>query len=73
MNRTWCPGCNQGWVVRATVKHTDQAVWICKECESLWFSAESIGRDEARNFVNEMRARGLSGLWHEVEYVNDDE
>lgn len=36
MDKVWCPRCDKGWVLRARVKRTDEAVWVCEKCDALW-------------------------------------
>lgn len=40
--QTLCPRCEQGFVVTARVKKTGAVIYLCNECEAVWFCPESI-------------------------------
>jgi hypothetical protein len=64
-----CPGCSQGRVLCARVRALDEGIYVCDECETMWFQKDDIGSRKPCNFVNFMRGRGLEGLWSELEVV----
>ncbi len=64
-----CPFCEgQGEIYRVVVQKTDETIYLCGECDSLWLT-EEIGEDNASNFEDYMTERGLKPLWDELNYV----
>lgn len=38
-----CPRCEQGVIVEAIIKKTNNHIYVCQECEASWQTIESIG------------------------------
>ncbi len=64
-----CPFCEgQGEVYRVVVQKTDEQIYLCDECDTVWLT-EKIGEDNATNFEDFMTNRGLEPLWDELKNV----
>lgn len=42
-----CGECRAGLVRRYRVKRTGVPVWVCAECDSIWFHRDRLGRGES--------------------------
>ncbi|GAA4609278.1 hypothetical protein GCM10023107_90830 [Actinoplanes octamycinicus] len=60
--RTPCPECGQDWVRSYRFKDGGSRFYVCKECDSLWWSKQSVGIARP-DFVDEVVAGrlGVSG------------
>jgi ribosomal protein L37AE/L43A len=61
-----CPRCQQGDVVKATVKKLGKGIFVCQECEATWFSIDDIGTKPFIDFGSYMRENGLRPVWDEI-------
>ena len=61
-----CPRCEQGDIVEAKVKKTGGSIYVCQECEAIWFNAEKIGDSSFVDFGTYMVKIGLPPLWDEL-------
>lgn len=66
-SKTWCPRCDQGWVVNAVVRHDSTPIWICEECDATWLAAEAIGNKVWTDFSEYMKGKALPGTWDQLE------
>lgn len=66
----WCPRCDQGEVVMATINKTKDAIYICEECEATWFNESDIGEKPFVDFGIHMKSLGLEPLWSEITISN---
>ncbi len=63
-----CPFCDgQGEVYRVVVKQTDETIYLCDECDSVWLKLP-IG-SEATNLTDYMARHNLQPLWSELDYI----
>lgn len=62
-----CPRCNQGYVLKAVVKKTGKHLYICDECDAVWFCKESIEYATFNYFNVYMERQGLEDNWDELE------
>jgi ribosomal protein L37AE/L43A len=69
MEKFWCPVCDQGWVVPATVKQDATFIWVCQECEVLWRGANPPEREPDDTFSTYMESRGFCPLWTEIQVL----
>ena len=69
MENLWCPVCDQGWVVPATIKHDGTPIWICQEYEVLWLGATPLDRESDDTFSTYMESRGFRPLWTEIQVL----
>jgi len=65
--KTWCPRCNQGWVIEARVSAVGQVVRVCTECEALWTGPGTVETTGFQDMVNYLRSLGLKGTWADLE------
>ncbi len=62
-----CPRCGQGIVVKARVKKTSKEIYICNECDAVWFCSDSIDYATFNYFNIYMERQGLDDKWDELE------
>ena len=65
--KLWCPVCDQGWVVEATIRRDGDRIWVCEECEVLWIGP-TVSRYPDDTFSSLMEERGYKPLWDELEF-----
>lgn len=63
----YCPYCNQGEIVKAIIKSTNEVICICDECDTVWTSHEKISDKTGMNFSLYANAHNLEQLWTELE------
>jgi uncharacterized Zn ribbon protein len=67
-----CPFCDgQGVINKATIVLTNQTIYICDECDTMW-TAEDIQENNSKRFRDHMNELGLKGLWSELTNVTSD-
>lgn len=67
MDRFICPDCNQGWVVPARIIVTQEAIWVCEECDSLWRGTERPNGRACDNLERYLESLGLPPFWSELD------
>jgi len=67
--RTWCPRCNQGWVLEARINATNEPVSVCEECEATWVESKPIVFETFVDMSTMLKAKGLSGTWSDLHFV----
>ena len=67
-NTIQCRRCNQGTILSMRVKKTKNALFICDECEAIWFCKKNIEYATFNYFNLYMERQGLPALWSELEY-----
>ncbi|MGE8310082.1 MAG: hypothetical protein ACN6QR_11125, partial [Pseudomonas protegens] len=67
-----CSECEQGEVTKVQVRATQEILYVCQECESLWLTAEVIGTEPFNSFTSYMEDLGLPPLWSSL-YVLEPE
>ncbi len=61
-----CPFCEQGRIIRASVKKNGKTIFICEECDTVW--VDNISQDTVTNFDGFMSQYGISpALWEHIE------
>ncbi len=63
-----CPYCQQGEILNAVVKQTNEKIKICDECYALWLENEPISNSSGSNIDDFMKKRGLKPIKGEVEF-----
>jgi hypothetical protein len=66
-----CSVCEEGRIEQVRVNATDEIVYVCEECDALWFDPELIGRG-GTNLEAHLSGKGLSALRDEVEVLSRD-
>ncbi len=66
-----CPRCEQGEVVCARVKKTQKMIYICDECEAVWFSKSEIEYATFNYFNLFMGRQEIPALWEEIEVLRE--
>ena len=67
-----CPRCEQDWVKRAQVKKTGKEIFICPECEAVWFCKDSIDYATFNYFSYYMGRQDLTDDWAELEFFDTE-
>ncbi len=65
----WCPRCEQGEVVKATIQGSIYTIFVCDECEATWFKEEDVGKKTFIDFGTYMKSIGREPLWSELKIV----
>lgn len=68
-----CPVCHQDWVRRARIAGTEVGFWVCRECESVWLSADWIDARTSEFLADFMTSHGDEGSFSEVEMYDAGE
>ncbi|NMY71340.1 hypothetical protein [Pseudomonas sp. WS 5414] len=58
-----CPECEQGEVTKVQVRATQEILYVCQECESLWLTAEVMATEPFNCFTSYMEELGLPPRW----------
>ncbi|MBA8904120.1 ribosomal protein L37AE/L43A [Phyllobacterium sp. P30BS-XVII] len=64
-----CPRCRQGLVIPVKVKRTGEVIYLCEECEAVWFSPDTIDYATFNYFNLYMERLGLPDSWAELERI----
>lgn len=65
---TACPFCEEGPIYEAVVKETQETIYICAECDTVWrLSGENF---EPTNYTSYMCRLGKDPLWDELELIS---
>ena len=63
-----CPICEEGAIYEAVVKETQETIYICAECDTVWrHSGENF---EPTNYTSYMCRLGKDPLWDELELIS---
>lgn len=66
---TLCPYCEgQGVIHTATIKSTDEVIYICSECDTMWLTKD-IEDQNGQPFEFYMKDKGLKGYWSELKDI----
>lgn len=61
-----CPRCEQGIVLEKVIKSTNKKIFICDECEAVWFHKEDVGMKPFIDYGTYMVQLSLPPLWSEL-------
>lgn len=64
-----CPRCEEGWINKALVRKTNKHIFICPECDAVWFCLDSIEYCTFNYFNYYMERQGLLDEWSELEII----
>lgn len=68
-----CPRCDgQGSIVKAEIKYINKLIFICDECEAIWFSRDAIFLQAWEDFGTYMENNNLSPTWDELRVLGDE-
>jgi len=67
--KTTCPRCDQGIVVPVRVRKTGRVIYLCDECEAVWFCSDSIEYATFNYFNLYMERLGLPDSWSELKKI----
>lgn len=62
-----CPRCEQGWVLNARIKTSNEKIHVCEECEAAWSIGAKIAFETFIDMSRLLEAKGLKGQWAELE------
>jgi Zn-finger nucleic acid-binding protein len=63
-----CPRCEQGNLMKVTIRHTGAVLFVCPECEATWFNENDVDKKPFVDFGTYMESIGLQPLWTELVY-----
>lgn len=72
MKKSWCPRCDQGWVVPIKVPALGLDGLFCEECDAFWPLIQQPTEGSFIDFGTFMKAHGLQGAPSEVEFPPPD-
>ena len=62
-----CPYCNQGRIVKVNTKKSNEIIYICEECDTVWGNYDDIFTKKGIGFYEYAKERGFEPLWSEIE------
>ena len=62
-----CPRCMQGIVLDKILKFNKQHIFICDECDAVWFDINNISSMTFIDFVTYMESYSRTDQWIEFE------
>lgn len=70
--KTWCPVCDQGWVVPIRIKALDLSGLYCEECSAFRPEFHGPSSKAFLQFETFMKTFGLEGAPSDVEFPPPD-
>lgn len=67
-----CPRCEQGEIKKAIIKKTKVQIYICDECDAIWFSQDKLGDSDFLDFGKYLQSLELPPLWKELSVLSED-
>lgn len=67
-----CPRCKQGSVLAVKVIKNGRIIYLCDECEAVWFCKDSIEYATFNYFNYYMERLGLPDDWDQLEILDSD-
>ncbi|PSM14353.1 hypothetical protein CV100_07390 [Stenotrophomonas maltophilia] len=61
-----CPRCEQGEVLKAHVKGGGTHIFVCDECDAVWFSLASIGVSSFRDLEEYLEEKSVAPSWESI-------
>lgn len=62
-----CPRCEQGFILEKVLKFNKQRIFICDECDAIWFDSNSISATTFVDFGTYMDSFSRTDQWIEFE------
>lgn len=62
-----CPYCEQGGIIRAKVKKSNDIIKICEECDAVWL--DEVLEELGTTFERYTEQRGYANSWDELEII----
>lgn len=63
-----CPYCEQGGIIRAKVKKSNDIIKICEECDAVWL--DEVLEELGTTFERYTEQRGYANSWDELEIID---
>ncbi len=67
----WCPRCDQGNIVKATILKNGEQIRICEECDAMWKAGDEVSDETFTDYSSYVEPLGLKGLWTELAIFNE--
>ena len=67
-----CPRCEQGNITTALINCSGKKIYLCEECEAMWFPTYAIDPNNFIDFNTYMRGIGRKPLWSELTIVGEE-
>lgn len=65
---TVCPRCDgQGNILRKKIRFNHQIIYICDECDAVWFNDQNIQTENFIDYSVYMETLSKKGLWSELD------
>lgn len=64
--RLICPRCEQGEVLKAQVKGCGTQIFVCDECDVVWFSLAAIGVSPFRDLEEYLEENSVAPSWESI-------
>jgi hypothetical protein len=61
-----CPRCDQGSVDQYRVLSTQNEIWVCDECEAVWWSREDVEVSPFADLSVVLESMGVSVSWDQL-------
>ena len=62
-----CPRCDgQGHIFKKLIKFNKEMIYICDECDAIWFNDEKIQSGNFIDYSTYMESLSRKGLWSEL-------
>ncbi|WP_423179314.1 zf-TFIIB domain-containing protein [Stenotrophomonas sp. CASM110] len=61
-----CPRCEQGEVLKAQVKARGVQIFVCDECDAVWFSFAAIGVSPFRDLERYLEEISVAPSWESI-------
>lgn len=62
-----CPRCEQGVILEKVLKFNKQHIFICDECDAIWFDMKNISPTTFIDFSTYMEGFSRTDQWSEFE------
>lgn len=73
MVKALCPVCEGDWANPAIIRKFEKAVFLCRECDSMWWGDEDIKPESAKEVSAVLEDLGLPPTTDEICFLTDAE
>jgi len=73
MVKTLCPVCEGDWANPAVIRKFEMAVFLCRECDSIWWGGEDIKPEKAKEVSSVLEDLDLPPTTDEIYFLTDGE
>ena len=73
MVKTSCPVCGGDWANPAVLRKIEKNVFLCRECDSMWWGDEDIKPESAKDISVVLEDLNLPPTTDEIYFLTDTE